>query len=109
MRRERAAGHLPLLTVADASGIKCVKAASARWPSRQRACAQCRRPPPDDDMPEMLDANVLLPNDDDNDARWHDAVTTLFHLIFFVFPKGHQRRATTTPVSDFIVIQDVLQ
>jgi hypothetical protein len=87
MRREHVAGHLPLLTMVDASGIKCVKAASARWPSRRRAGAQCRCPPPDDDMPEMLDADVLLPNDNDNDARWHDAVMTLFHLIFLFFQK----------------------
>jgi hypothetical protein len=38
-------------------------------------------------MPEMLDADVLLPNDNDNDARWHDAVMTLFHLIFLFFQK----------------------
>jgi hypothetical protein len=26
---------------------------------------------PDNDMPKVLDADVLLPDDDDNDVRWH--------------------------------------
>jgi hypothetical protein len=64
---------------------------------------------PDDDMLEVLDAHALLPDDDDNDVRWHDAVKAPFRLFFFVFPKGHRRCTTTTPVSDFVVIQDMLQ
>jgi hypothetical protein len=62
----------------------------------------------DDDMPKVLNADALLPDDDNNDARWHGTVMAPF-CLFFVFPKGHQRHAATTPVSDFVVIRDVLQ
>jgi hypothetical protein len=35
---------------------------------------------PDDDMPEVLDADILLP--DNNNVRWHGAVTAPFCLLF---------------------------
>jgi hypothetical protein len=39
-------GCLPLLTVASVGGVKCMKADSARWPSRRHIGGQCRCPPP---------------------------------------------------------------
>jgi hypothetical protein len=46
---------------------------------------------PDDDMLLVLNADALLPDNNDNDARWHDTVAALFHLILLLFQNdiGH--------------------
>jgi hypothetical protein len=68
---------------------------------------------PDDDMPKVLDFDVL-PDDNNNDMKWHGAAP--FCLIFFVFSKRtwetrsnyarlrfscNSRRATTRPCLQF--------
>jgi hypothetical protein len=40
----------------------------------------------DDDMPKVLNADALLPDDDNNDARWHGTVMAPF-CLFFCFSK----------------------
>jgi hypothetical protein len=45
---------------------------------------------PNDDMSEVLDANALLLDDDDNDARWHGTISPIF--LFFQKDVGDARK-----------------